>query len=169
MLTALYFGSERRKEIDPLLQEDAAEALIRLSKAFGSSNLLATVRNKFSFHYLSDHIEEILSLMVDSQELRIIGASSYDNTLYSFAENIVTYGILNKTDQPDPQAAMDVLIGSLVTVSGDLLNYSSHLLGAILYERLGDKLVEVANEREHFKVEANLEEFKMPFFFTRGS
>lgn len=169
MIGKQYFGSDLRAEFDPLLPDEAQQSLHRLNKTFGSDNLLSIIRNKFAFHYLAEHIDEIVGLLPDEHEFRLITAGSYDNTLYAFAEDVVTYGMLNKTKESSPQDAMDKLIGDLVSVSGNLLNYASHLLAVILHSRLGVPLTESEAEYQTVHVDTDIETFKMPFFFKRGA
>ena len=107
--------------------------------------------------------------MPDDYEFRLISGGTYASTLYAFSEDVVTYAMLNKTDESSPQEAMDKVIGDLVSVSGDLLNYSSMLLGVILESRLGVPLEQSAWEHQDVQVEADLKSFKMPFFFKRGT
>lgn len=135
----------------------------------GSKNLLSQIRNKFSFHYLVDHIDEVIDLLPDDHEFHLISGGSYDSSLYAFSEDIVTYGMLNMTDEPLPQQAMDKVIGDLVSASGVLIDYASSLLGVILETRLGVSRDPTTWEAHDVQVGADIESFKMPFFFKRGA
>jgi hypothetical protein len=44
-------GSEIGKELAPKLDPQAVEALERLKKAFGGSNMIAAIHNDFCFHH----------------------------------------------------------------------------------------------------------------------
>ena len=169
MIGKQYFGSDLRGEFDHLLPEHVVQSLTKLKKTFGSKDLFAQLRNKFSFHYQSDHIDEVVDLLPDDYECRLISGGTYASTLYAFSEDVVTYGMLNKTDESSPQEAMEKVIGDLVSVSGVLIDYASSLLGVILESRLGVPLEHSAWEHHDVQVEADLVSFKMPFFFKRGT
>jgi len=168
MLGKEYFGTDLPKEFGDEISGDAKEALDRLRKSFGSTNLLSIIRNKFAFHYLSEHIDEIMGLIPDEMQMRLITGGRNDNTLYSFAEDVITYAMLNRTGESTPQQAMDKLIGTLVSVSGDLLNFSTELLAVILHRRLKVPLEQCEWLHHSLESVADLNTFRIPFFFERS-
>ena len=128
---------------------------------------MSTIRNEFSFHYLSNHIDEVLQYTEDEKEFSLILGTTDANTLHDYAEQIVSFGMLQKTNENSWRDAMDKIIGDLVTISGLLKTFISHLSAAIFHLRLG-KSWDDFNWIEH-EIKANdLEGFKIPFFFTEG-
>ena len=124
-------------DLDKHLPDEAKQALQNLKKYFGKNNLLSAIRNKFSFHYLSEHIDEILDTFEDNREFKLIIGNSNANTLHDFAEEIVTFAMLQKTGEQSAQSAMDRIIGDLVETSGTLLTFIGHLSAAIFHLRFG--------------------------------
>jgi hypothetical protein len=168
MLERQLFNTNLMLELNSHLPDEAKEALNELKKYFGKNNLLSTIRNKFSFHYLSEHIEDVLNSTEDEKELSLILGVTGANTLHDYAEQIVSFGMLQKTSEESWQAAMDKIIGDLIRVSGLLKSFIGHLSASIFHLRLGqswDDFNWVEHELNDLK---NLEGFKIPFFFEEN-
>jgi hypothetical protein len=165
MLKRDFFRSKLSKELEPSLSDDGKAALDQLKKYFGGSNLLATIRNKFSFHYFSKIIEKSFSAFGDDKVFELYLAKNYANTLHYFSEEIVSTGMLDKTGKSTQQEAMDQLVGDLVDVSGKITDFTGHALAAIFERNLGQSWDEFETDSIDVETESDLEEFKIPFFF----
>lgn len=86
-------------DLDKHLPDEAKQELQHLKRYFGRNNLLATIRNKFSFHYLSEHIDEVMNAVEDDREFRLVLGDSNANSVHEFAEEIVSFGMLQRTDK----------------------------------------------------------------------
>lgn len=152
-------------DLEKYLPDDAKQALQNLETYFDENDLFRTIRNKFSFHYLSGHIDETLNAIEDNRELKLFIGNRHANTLHDFAEEIVSFGMLRKTDEQSMQAAMDKIIGDLVQSSGMLLTFIGHVSAAIFHLRFGKSWDDFDWIEHEVEVPKNLEAFKIPFFF----
>lgn len=153
-------------DLDQHLPDEAKQALQHLKRYFGRSNLLATIRNKFSFHYLSEHIDDVMNAVEDEKEFKLVLGDSYANTMHDFAEEIVSFAMLQKTDKESAQEAMDNIIGDLVKISGKLLTFIGHASAAIFHLRLGQSWDDFDWKECDVDAPISLENFKIPFFLV---
>lgn len=153
-------------DLDQHLPDEAKQALQYLKRYFGGTSLLATIRNKFSFHYLSEHIDEVMSAVPDEKEFKLVLGDSHANTLHDFAEEVVSFGMLQKTHAESAQGAMNNIIGDLAEISGNLLSFIGHLSAAMFHERLGRSWDAFAWKEYDIDPPKSLESFKIPFFLA---
>ncbi len=98
MLERDFFSSKLSKEIEPLLPEEGKNNLKQLKQYFGKSNLISIIRNQYSFHYISDHMKDILKPFDDKRTFKLIVGPGYANTLHHFSEEIISTSMLSKTE-----------------------------------------------------------------------
>lgn len=166
MLDKELFKKNLMLELSPHLPEEAIQSLKELKSYFGKNNLLSIIRNKFSFHYLSEHIEEVFNNTDNEKEYSLLLGSTDANTMHDYAEQIASFGMLQKTGEKSWQEAMDKIIGDLIKISGLLKSFIGHLSASIFHLRLGESW-EDFNWVEHEIDNVNdLEGFKIPFFFN---
>jgi len=168
MLQKQLFKSKLMLELEPHLPDEAKNALDELNGYFGKNNLLPTIRNEFSFHYSSKHIDEVFNTTENEKEFSLILGSTDANTLHDYAEQIVSFGMLQKTNEESWRAAMDKMIGDLVKTSGLLKTFVGHASAAIFHLRLGKSWSDFNCVEHELKYANDLEEFKIPFFFIEG-
>ena len=165
MLERDYFGSQLSKSLDTKLSPEGKNSLLALKTYFSRTNLLSSIRNDFSFHYWAEHLPEAMNAFDDSREFQLILGDAYANTLHKFSEEFVTVAMLKTSRESDPQAAMDKMVGDLVFVGGKMIDFLGHGLAAVFESRLGKSWEDFEYTVHKIEPEADIEEFKLPFFF----
>lgn len=165
MIQRDYFGSQLSKTLDAELDEEGKKSLEALKTYFGRNNLLSSIRNDFSFHYWAEHLPKTMSAFDDSREFQLILGGAYANTLHKFSEEFVTVAMLEATGGSDAQAAIDRVIGDLVSVGGKMIDFLGHGLAAVFQNRLGKSWEDFEYTIHNIKPKENIETFKVPFFF----
>ncbi len=166
MLERDFFASKLSKEIEPQLPEEGKDSLKKLKQYFGKNNLISTIRNQYSFHYVSHHMKDILTPFDDKKKFKLILGPGYANTLHHFSEELISFSMLGKTDCDKPQEAMDKIIGDLVSVSGSMIQFLGYGLAQIFILRLGKSWEDFEYKNHDIEVKEQLDEFKLPFFFN---
>jgi hypothetical protein len=163
-----YFKSQLSKSMDPILTNMGKESLDRLKRYFGRNNLMASIRNNFSFHYLSEHIPETMDAIGDKTELHFIASALSMNSLYSYSEDIATLGMLQLTEENDVRAAMNKVIGDLACVGGDMIIFLGDTVATVFFNRFGTYLNDYDYTSHDIRPSHSLEDFKLPFFFHQN-
>lgn len=168
MMKREFFDSRLSKDLEPALSPDGKEALSKLKRYFGQSNLISTIRNTYSFHYGSDNIGPTLRALPSDRPLEMFLGENYSNTLHYFCEEIVSTAMLSASGETEPQKAMDRIIGELVEVSGSLIDFTGHTMAAIFERHLGKSWEDFETEAIEVDTPSSLDRFKIPFFLHHG-
>ncbi len=102
-----YFKTKLSKKYDPILPNYAKRGLIRLKAYFKGDNIVNDIRNKFSFHYDSDEIDDVLAKVPEKEKIKIFVSKYTGNTFHEFSETIANRALLNSIDPLNHQKAMD--------------------------------------------------------------
>jgi hypothetical protein len=136
----------------------------RLKKHFGATNLLHTIRNTFAYH--SPHPEVLQAAFAEATEdeswVWYLGEMN-DNSFYLASDIIIITAILKETGEADFIEAYKKIMGVVVPVSNDLIDFLNLLIRAIVVRHLGEEFL---SKRE--KVPADnaprRERVSIPFF-----
>jgi hypothetical protein len=165
MMERDFFASKLSKEIEPKLPEEGKKTLKELKQYFGKNNLISTIRNEYSFHYISDHMAEILKAFDEKRKFKLILGPGYANTLHHFSEEIISMSMFDKTGCDKPQEAMDKIIGDLVVISGKMVQFLGYGLAQIFALRLGKSWEDFEYKKHEIEVKNQLVDYKLPYFF----
>jgi len=165
MLDRDYFGNKLSKSLDKRLDQEGKNSLLALKRYFGRENLLSTIRNDFSFHYWADHLPKAMDAFDSSSEFQLILGQNYANTLFKFSDQFVTAGMLEASGRDAPRAAMDKVVGDLVSIGGKMIDFLGHGLAAVFENRLGKSWEDFGYKIHKIEPKENIEKFKVPFFF----
>lgn len=168
MIQRDYFGSQLSKTLDTELDEEGKKSLKALKSYFGKNNLLSCIRNDFSFHYWAEHLPKAMDAFDDSREFQLILGGAYANTLHNFSEEFVTVAMLQASGESEAQAAMDRVIGDLVSIGGKMIDFLGHGLAAVFQNRLGKSWEDFEYTVHKIEPKESIETFKVPFFFQLG-
>lgn len=109
-------------------------ALAALKKYFNGPNLAKNLRNKLSFHYAPEEIDDALAKVGDDVGLHFdmyVEDEGKFNTLYYFAEELVAHATIARTGLVG-SAAITKLEDELVTVSGHFVGFGESLVSFLL-------------------------------------
>ena len=168
MLERDYFGSQLSKSLEATLDAEGKNSLQAIKTYFGKKNLLSSIRNNFSFHYWAEHLPKAMNAFDDSREFQLILGGAYANTLHKYSEEFVTVAMLETSGESEPQAAMDKVVGDLVSVGGKMIDFLGHGLAAVFQNRLGKSWEDFEYTVHNIEPKENIEKFKVPFFFQLG-
>lgn len=168
MLERDYFGSQLSKSRDKTLGAEGKSSLQAIKTYFGKKNLLSSIRNDFSFHYWAEHLPTAMKAFDESREFQLILGGAYANTLHRYSEEFVTVAMLEASGEKEAQAAMDRVVGDLVSVGGKMIDFIGHGLAAVFRNRLGKSWKDFEYSVHKIEPRDNIEKFKVPFFFRLG-
>jgi len=162
-------GSDVGREFIPKLDTPAGDALERLKKSFGGSNLIATIRNDFCFHHpKSNDMEAAFQIAAKSAEMEdadwgVYFTPSLLNTFYFVSDYVFAHGIARAVDSVSVNAAHEKLLRSLAPIANDFSEVAhGFVLALYLKYFTPDDLVmtvvaKVANA-------PNLDDLRLPFY-----
>jgi hypothetical protein len=168
-LVERFLRTEVGKEFVPKLDPPARDALARLKKSFGGSNLIATVRNDFCFHHPKpDDMVAAFKIAAASAEMEDADWGVYFtrtllNTFYFVSDYVFAHGIARAVDGASVNAAHEKLLMSLAPVANDFSEVAHGFVAALYLKYFGpDDLVMtvVANVANA----PNLDDLRLPFY-----
>lgn len=98
------------------------------------TNIIATIRNKFAFHYDLAEIRCGFQRPSSEEDWNIYLAESNGNTLYYASELAANHALLNSVVPDNPKAALELLIDELIRVGNWFIVFLSSCL-IVLTER----------------------------------
>lgn len=163
-----FFGAALSKQYEPLLESEAAESLKALKRYFGRDNLIATIRNKYAFHYSPDQIDAGYRAVIDEDPLQIYLAKQHVNTLYAFADTIASRAMMEAIRPGDHQAAFRAMIDE----TSDVLNHTNEVIGGLMlvcFRRyLGENLYSLGAKVVEVEGVPNAQKVAIPYFVEIG-
>lgn len=161
-------GSELGKEFVPQLNGAATAALDRLKKAFGGSNMIAAVRNDFSFHHPKpDDMEEAFQAAVKSgtmeeQDWGIYFTRTLLNTFFFVSDYVFAHGIALAVKDQDVNEAHKKLLMSLAPVANDFSEVTFDFARILFVKYLGPELGMTIVAK--IKDLPNVDDLRLPFY-----
>lgn len=157
------------KQYSSLLDAGGQQALLALKRQFGSSNLLATIRNNYAFHHpKSDEVEEAFQMVAGDQGLNdgwcfYFSQHGY-NTMFFLSDVIIIQGIFRAAGIQDFAEGQRKLIKEVTDAANNLLEFAKAFTKAIWVRHFGseiicDKVFDVTNA-------PIIDEVSIPFFVT---
>jgi hypothetical protein len=159
LLQSTFFRSAHSKRYQPQFDDVALKALKSFKSYFSHENIIATVRNKFAFHYATDQIDTGYQALEEGDSLEIYLAKQNVNSLYAFGDTIVGRAMLESIKPGDHQEAFGILIrdtsqavSQIDTIIGAIIAicFETHI-GPDLYA-MGAKIIEIEGAPDSQKV-----------------
>jgi len=145
-------GAEGRMEYD------------KLNKHFGKSGFLYKLRNSFLYHYPnSDDLEKAFEWIPEDEEWEWYLSEANTNSFYFSCELTLGYGIMNATGEPLHIFAFGAVMQQVTKVADALPYFLMPLMRAILFTRLGPKILD-PQPGTVVKDAPKIDEFWIPFF-----
>jgi len=166
-LQTSYFASRISADYDQILREDGKEALEYIKQYFRRVNIVANIRNKFSFHYSVEQFRKGFSLPPEAEDWQILLSEARGNSLYYLGDLIAGYAMLNLIDPTDHSNAIQRLIKELTDISRCFMTF-----GDACWIVFGDRYLRNLGKGIPVQ-ELNLEncpsvsEVEIPFFVER--
>jgi hypothetical protein len=126
LIEGRFLGGKVGKEYVPLLDGPAREALDRLKKRFGTSNMLAVIRNNYAFHHPSmEQMEAAFQQAASNKDGEDADWGIYFNrallnTFFFVSDYVLVHGMANILKESDVNAAHQKLLGDLAPIANDL-------------------------------------------------
>ena len=115
----------------PLLSPKGREALAKLKRLFGGSNLISSIRNDFAFHYSPDAIDAALNDLSDDLDL-YIEDKGQANTLYYCSEVLAGRALLKSLGAVDDPEAFNRLMEETISAADAIHNFAEAFMEAFL-------------------------------------
>ena len=159
VIQKLYLKTKLSSETDDLLEEESKKALIELKKYFGKQNLIASIRNKFSFHYDYNDLNSAFSEMAENEDWNIYLSEQNSNCLYYLSELVVNQSMLKAIDAIDQATALSRIITELIDFSGKFIDFLSGYINA-----MSDKYFQIHMNDTQIVEGPKLIEVTVPYF-----
>jgi len=160
-----FFRTKLSKEYASLLEDSATEALGFLKSYFGRANLVNTVRNNFGFHYSLEHAKTTIPDEASLDDLAIYLHETNGNSLYYFAEYLMTKALIEEISPEDPENALGKLLDEMSQVIGHLNEFVQGLLFVIFAKYIGEDAMRQSMQTVELGRVPASNEVHIPFFF----
>ncbi len=160
-----YFGTKLSMTYAELLESSATEALSYLKAYFGRKNLLNEVRNDFAFHYSLEHAKTSIPDDSSPDDLAVYLHATKGNSLYYFAEYLMSKALIDAISPTDPEAALGKLLDEMSTVIRHLNEFVEGLLFVVLDKYIGEDVVRQGVQTVELGSVPQSADIRIPFFF----
>lgn len=169
-----YFRSRISMTYSSSLEATANEALNHLKGYFGRKNLLTEVRNNFAFHYSLDQAKTSIPDDTPAEDLTIYLHEDHGNSLYQFAEYIMSKALIDAISPTDPEAALGTLLSEMATVVAALNEFVQGLLFVVFDKHISEDVLRQSVEQVDVGAVPLSSDVAIPYFFkiarsTHGS
>ncbi|MGO4869209.1 MAG: hypothetical protein ACLPGW_01125 [Roseiarcus sp.] len=140
-----------------------------LKKHFGESNLLHKLRNTVAYHHPEgDELAAAFEDVPEDEDWAWYPSDTINNSFYLASDYAISARILKLTGETDTQRAFEKVMGLVVPVSNDMVDFFLFLMRAIVTRHLGVGLLS-PRPGTGTKVEnvPNLYKVTIPFFTYR--
>lgn len=160
-----YFGAKLSQTYESRLDTSGLQAMKYLKSYFGHANLIFKVRNSFAFHYSLEHANTDIPDDSSANDLAMYLHGSNGNSLYYFAEYLMSKALIEEISLTDPEAALGQLLDEMVAVTSNFNEFAQAILFVILDKYVGkDVLNKYAQTVEIGPVEQSVN-INIPFFY----
>lgn len=160
-----YFGSKLSKKYASDLEPSASKALHDLKTYFGRKNLLYEVRNNFSFHYSLKHAATTIPDDTPTDDLTIFLHETQGNSLYYFAEYLMSKALIDSVSPNDPESALNTLLSEMSTVVDCLNEFVQGLLFVVLDNHIGEDVLRQSVKQIDLGIVVRSIDVRIPYFF----
>lgn len=141
----LFLKQKIAKEYVPLLTEEDRAALERLSRYFGSQNLLHKLRNNYAFHHPYDvDLDGLFASAIADKSLdgywNWYIAHSPINVFYLMSDFVITHGMMQETGEKQPEAALRRIMTDIGRVGDDLIELIGGVVGVVWKKHFGAEI-----------------------------
>jgi hypothetical protein len=153
-----------------LIEPDGRAAYEALKKHFGESNLLHRLRNTIAYHHPSFHeLEAAFEDVPEDEDWAWYPSDTINNSFYLASDYVISAGILRATGETDTAKAFEKVMGMVVPVANELIDFCLYLMRAIVVRRLDPKCLspQIGSGTKVVEV-PNLYEVAIPFFTIRN-
>jgi hypothetical protein len=119
-------------------RKSQAEAVKFLKKLRGTDNLLAKIRNGFSFHYHADELSVFIEKMKDDRVLSLYLGDPDGNSLNAFAAEPFFHSLLKVTGKKTPRSALRRIQNEAATAIAAFNSFAAGLQVVALKKMLGN-------------------------------
>jgi hypothetical protein len=158
LMRKAYFSTKLSLAIESDLPEDTKQALADLKKYFGKENIIARMRNEFAFHYDPLRVRTQLSLVEETDKLKIYIAETED-VFFQLSEIIVGSAMLEAVHPGDFVAAAEKFFKEIMGLSSQLVDFCDGCLHHMIKTYIGYQ-----SEETEIPDPPNCEDLRLPFF-----
>jgi hypothetical protein len=156
-------------ENQPLLDSEGGRALADLKKQFGSSNLLATMRNNFAFHFpKDDEIEAAFDAAFNDQnfdgEWNLFFARNKFNSLYMLCDVVFVHALFKSLGEDDWAAGQLRIMKEVHAASDSMINFVHGFTAALWKKYVGPEML--ATVQAEISDVPDLQAIVLPFLAT---
>jgi hypothetical protein len=155
------------KEYVSLIGSDGVAVYENLNKHFGTSSILHNIRNTIAYHYpKAVELDAAFEDALEDESWAWYPSNTINNSFYLASDMVISTGLLRITGEPDLEKAFKKVMGLVVPVSDDMIEFFLFLMRAIVERHLGEDFLRLRSTTEIANA-PNLYEVAIPFFTVR--
>lgn len=160
-----YYSTKLSQRYHDKLSTNTQEELKKLRQYFAKKNFVSELRNKFSFHYDRNKIQEGLNILKPTENIEILLPDRNGSSFCAQASTVVSASILNTICSNDFPSALKMLYDELLHNVHFWINDFCNNYCALICEKCG-----VANrEPLGIQFEIKLDDLVLPYFTNKDS
>lgn len=162
-----FIGRPIGRDYQPLLDNEGRQALMDLKKQFGTSNLLATIRNHFAFHFPnSDEVEIAFDSAFNDEnfddEWNLFFARNKFNSQYMLCEVVFVHALFKALGEDDWTAGQTKIMKEVHAASDNMVKFIHGFTAALWKNRIGPEML--AHVQTRIDDVPDLQSVVLPFF-----
>ena len=163
-----YFGGAISKKYNSLLDDSARNAVQNLRRYFSKTNLINTLRNQYSFHYLDkfNKVVKCLKKVPSEDDLIFYFAEDSRNSFYCSADVILRNAMLEDIEPDCPDQAQERLEKETVIVTGWLLTFLNWYMYTVMTQNLGKNFEEMGAKEIMIQKPPKDTDIELPYFVS---
>lgn len=162
-----FFSTGISKEYEPILEENAKDALQNLKRYFGKPNLIHEVRNYDAFHFSSEGIADKISQMENEETFFMYLPGTVGNSFYQVSDLLKNLIMLERISAGSDLKSLDRLQSEVLEVSVWFSEFIGGIMILICKNYLGSSLSELGGEKLEISGVPVVDQVKLPFFVER--
>jgi hypothetical protein len=164
-----FAGRPIGRDYQELLDPEGQKALAGLKKQFGSSNLLATIRNNFAFHFPNEkEVEDAFAIAFDDQnfdeEWNLYFARNKFNSSYMLCDVVFVHALFKSLGESDWSAGQLKIMKEVHAASDNIITFVHAYTAALWKKHIGAEMS--AKVQTRIKNVPDLQAVLLPFFVT---
>jgi hypothetical protein len=162
-----FIGQPIGREYQPLLDDEAQRALADLKRQFGTSKILSTIRNNFSFHFPKEEMIEQAFQEASSDtnfdgEWNVFFGRNKFNSQFMLCDVVLVHAIFKALGESDWAVGQTKIMSEVHNASDSIINFAHAFTAAMWKKYVGPEML--ATVKTRIENVRDLQSVALPFF-----
>lgn len=128
----IFYGSKVSAQYFELFDDNVKTTLRDVKKYFSKSNTLSAIRNQYAFHYDEKSAEIGLESFPEHLPLHLYFDGTVENTVYAFADQLISYAALQSIDPDDNRNAINKFMDDTSVATKNFQTILTHCMQHVI-------------------------------------